>query len=197
VSELHSKKGKRVTIRFDDDFSNEVDNFQKLHNIKTWVKALHLRDKENLQKIEELTSEKKKAQSIFDYMQKKGLSEDTPLDKDMSISTSPELSEEACIFMVYVKREPKCGDPNAPIESFLKKHLNPQICALCQKLKNQKAQAIQKKQDEKHEKALEKAKEETRKAVEQLNKPSRKRDDFRGEPRVNYDTSNPHGEPIW
>jgi len=162
---------------------------------------MHLRDKDNLKKIEELTSElaslKNKEGSIFDYMQKKGLSADTPLDKDMSIPTSTELSEEACIFMVYVKREPKCGDPNAPIESFLKKHLNPQICALCQKLKRIKENALQKKADEKHEKALEKAKEETRKAIEQLNKPSRKRDDFRGEPRVNYDTSNPNGAPVW
>jgi len=192
-----SKKGKRLTVRFDDDFYGEVETYQKDHNITTWNKALHLRDKDNLQRIEELTSEKKKAQSIFDFMKKKGLSEDIALDKDMSISTSTELSEKACSFMVYVKREPKCGDEDAPIETFLKRHLNPQICALCQRLKRERENALQKKADEKHEKALAKAKEETRKAVEQLRKPSRKRDEYSGTRRVDYDTSNPTGGVIW
>jgi len=194
---MRSKKGKRLTARFEDDFYGEVESYQNLHNIKTWVKALHLRDKENLQKIEELTSLKKKEGSIFDYMRKKGLSEDTALDKDMSIPTSTELSEDACAFMVYVKREPKCGDPDAPIESFLKRHLNPQICALCQKLKKQKVQAIQKKQDEEHEKQLAKAKAETHKHAQRLYKNLREQDEFKGEPRVNYDTSNPTGGVTW
>jgi len=197
VSELHSKNGRRLTVRFDDDFYGEVESYQNLHNLKTWVKALHVRDKENLQKIEELTSLKNKKDSIFDYIQKKGLSADTPLDKDMSISTSTELSEKACSFMVYVEQEKVCGNPDAPISAFLKRHLNVQICALCQKLKRIKENELQKKQDEDHEKALEKAKEETRKAVEQLNKPSRKRDDFAGQPRVNYDNACPNGAPVW
>jgi len=192
---MASKKGKRLTVRFDDDFYGEVETYREEHKIKTWNKALHLRDKENLKRIEELTSEKKKAQSIFDYMQKKGLSEDTPLDKDMSIPTSTELSEEACEFMVYVKREPKCGDPDSPIDSYLKRHLNPQICMLCQKLKNQKTQAIQKKQDEEKEKQLQKLREQSHKHMNSIKKTLG--DDFKGEPRVDYDTSNPNGEPIW
>jgi len=194
---VSSQKGIRRNTRFETDFYNEVETYQNLHKIKTWNKALHLRDRENLQKIEELTSLKKKEGSIFDYMQKKGLSEDTPLDKDMSISTPADLSEEACAFMVYVKREPKCGDPDAPIESFLKKHLNPQICALCQKLKREKENAIQKKEDEEHKKQLAKAKEETHKHALRLNKTLSERGDYGGQPRVNWDASNPLGAPEW
>jgi hypothetical protein len=196
---MSSQKGIRRNTRFESDFNNEVEAYQKLHKIKTWNKALHLRDKENLQKIEELTSEvtslKKKNSSVFNFMQKKSLSEDTPLDKDMSISTSTEISEKPCSFMVYVKNEPKCADPDAPIDSYLKKHLNSQICALCQKLKREKENNLQKKEDEDHEKALAKAKEETRKAVEQLNKRSRGRDEYAGSRRVNYDTCAPNGAP--
>ena len=198
MSNVSSQDGVRRTTRYETDFDNEVTNYQKEHNIKAWNKALHLRDKDNLKKIEELTSEntslKKKYQSIFDFMQKKGLSEDTPLNENMSIPTSTDVSEEACGFMVYVKREPKCGDPDAPIESFLKKHLNPQICALCQKLKREKENALQKKEDEEHKKALAKAKAETRKHAQRLKKTL---SEGYGGQRVNYDASNPLGEPIW
>ena len=198
---MNSKIGKRLSVRFDDDLYGEVESYQKLHKIKTWNKALHLRDKENLQKIEELTSEntslKKKNGSIFNFMQKKNLSENTPLDKDMSISTSTEISEKPCSFMVYVKNQPNCANPDAPIDSYLKRHLNPQICALCQKLQKQKVQALQKKEDEDHAKALEKAKAETKRYAERLNKPLRERDEYAGSSRVNYDTSNPNGAPVW
>ena len=51
--------------------------------------------------------------------------------------------------MVYVKNDPKCGDPDAPIDSYLKRHLNPQICALCQELKKKKREELQKKGEEK------------------------------------------------
>jgi len=106
-----------------------------------------------------------------------------------------EISEKPCSFMVYVKREPKCGDPDAPIESFLKRHLNPQICALCQRLKRIKENAIQKKQDEEKEKQLQKLREQSNRHMNSIKKTLG--DDFKGEPRVNYDTSNPYGQPIW
>jgi len=49
-----SKNGRRLTVRFDDDFYGEVETYRKLHKIKTWNKALHVRDRENLQRIKEL-----------------------------------------------------------------------------------------------------------------------------------------------
>jgi len=198
---MNSKIGKRLSVRFDDDLYGEVESYQKLHKIKTWNKALHLRDKENLQKIEELTSEntslKKKNGSIFNFMQKKNLSENTPLDKDMSISTSTEISEKPCSFMVYVKNQPNCANPDAPIDSYLKRHLNPQICALCQKLQKQKVYAIEKKEDEEKEKQLEKLRKENHRRQERINKTLREQGDFRGESRVNWDASNPLGGVTW
>jgi len=108
-------------------------------------------------------------------------------------NNSTEISEKPCSFMVYVEQEKVCGDTNAPIDTFLKRHLNPQICALCQKLKREKFNALQKKADEKQEKALEKAKAETHKHAQRLFG----KEEFAGQPRVNYDTSNPNGAPIW
>ena len=60
-----------------------------------------------------------------------------------------EFSEKACHFMVYVKKDPKCGDPDSPIDSYLKRHLNPQICALCQELKTKKLEEAKQKEKEK------------------------------------------------
>ena len=161
---MSSKKGKRLTVRFDDDFYDEIEAYRKLHKLKTWKKALHSRDRGNLQIINEQQARiiqlEQEQKSVFSYLNEKGLSQDAPLEdnisrvKEISRHNSMEFSEKACEFMVYVKKDPKCGDPDSPLSSYLKRHLNPQICALCQKLKMKKLEEAKKKEKDKIKKQI-------------------------------------------
>jgi DNA repair exonuclease SbcCD ATPase subunit len=166
---MNSKKGMRLTVRFEQSFYDRVENYRKAHGIGTWVKALHLRDVEKDERIEELEAQivesEKESKSVLSYLQK-GFSENEALEREESSMgqvagrDSMEFSEKACWALVYVKNKPICGDPDAPIDSHLKRHLNPQICALCQKLKK-KAEVEQKKENEQKEKALQKLRRKT------------------------------------
>lgn len=150
---------------YDFIFSNINPKKKERNN---FTKAFHFTVKELQQKIEELTSEnaslKNEKLSISDYLHEKGLSPKQALHNDMSMveSIPTEIPEKPCEFRVFVDRDPKCGDPDAPIDSYLKRHINAQICALCQKLKKkalaEKEKEAKRKQDEETKRFREKTK---------------------------------------
>jgi hypothetical protein len=182
---MNSKQGIRRNTRFESDFNNEVETYQKLHKIKTWNKALHLRDKENLQRIEELTSElaslKNKEQSIFDFMQRKGLSEDTPLDKDMSISAPAQISEKACKGLSHKKNgEPFCIDPTSPISSDARRHLNHEVCKFCKEERAKQPKEDEKKQEEEIKRFYEQKKREVHDLQKSVNETIKKQNSSKG-----------------
>jgi hypothetical protein len=187
-----NKSSNQFTVKWTEEDKPLREDFEKeKEKQKSNMKAFRVKLKENIDMkiaISELQKENEKLRAFEIYAkdQISGKGEE-----------STEISEKPCSFMVYVKNQPNCADPNAPIDSYLKRHLNPQICALCQKLKREKENAVHKKEDEDQQKALEKAKAETRRYAERLKEPLRKRDEFAGSPRVNWDSGAPNGAVIW
>ena len=155
------------TVKFEPwayDLISSTVNANKKER-KNWSKALHFKLRELEEKdriIEKLKSEKQKRLSIFNYLQKEGLSPKQPLPNDMSIveSIPIEIPEKSCEFKVFVDRNPNCGDPDAPISPYLKRHLNGQICALCLKLKKKALGEVKRKQDEEIKRFHEKTRKE-------------------------------------
>jgi hypothetical protein len=189
---VENKSSNQFTVKWTEEDKPLRDDFEKeKEKQKSNMQTLRVKLKENIdmkKAISELKKENEKLKAFEVYAK----------DQISGESEQPmEISEKPCSFMVYVKNQPNCANPDAPIDSYLKRHLNSQICALCQKLQKQKAQAIQKKEDEDYQKALEKAKAETKKYADRLKEPSRKRDEYAGSPRVNWDSGAPNGAVIW
>ena len=158
------KKSMRVKAWLDDLISSNMNPRKKERD--NYSKALHFTVREFQEKIKELTSEnaslKDEKLSIFDYLHKEGLSPKEALQNDMSTvkDVSTEIPEKSCEFKVFVDRNPNCGNPDAPISPYLKRHLNGQICALCLKLKKKALGEVKRKQDEEIKRFHEKTRKE-------------------------------------
>lgn len=142
---MPSEKGKRKTVRFEDDFHDNVEAYGKLHNL-TWNKALHARDRKNLQTIKEqkarIVELEQQQNSVFSYFKKneKDLSSNQPLEGNMSIVkeipnfASTQFSDITCNALGYNKKTGEffCMDSKAPISTKARRNFNPQVCVFCQ-----------------------------------------------------------------
>jgi hypothetical protein len=197
---MNSKKKHRISAWIKQEYYEEIETCRKIHGLKSWTEALHLNHEENLQKIKELEVRivelEKEPNALSSWLKEKGISIDELLEhKETSAGQvagrdSMEFSEKACWALVYVKKNPICGDPDAPISPYLKRHLNLQICALCQKLKKKKLEAEEQKKAEEKRKMLEEVRRKAKEAQKRVDKTLKEQENFGGEPRVNWNPPN-------
>lgn len=165
-----------VTFKIEKDLDAEIQTYADAHGLN-YTQALHARDKENRQRIAELTSEntslKEKEVSIHAYLKEKGLSEDAPSQNTMSTVTetpkhsSKPFSDVACPDLDYLKGKAVCLNLDAPIPSFVKRSLTPRACMRCQKKRNKELEEAQK-QEEKQRKLIEKQRRDIHRGAERI-----------------------------
>jgi len=181
-----SRNGRRLTVRFDDDFYGEVESYQKLHKIKTWVKALHVRDKENLQRIKELEN------NGFDK-------KDAKLNGGQPLSESEIPSKEQFLKSIKENNPPyELINPLA-VECFYHAY-NPQTKQhFCEEKKIDPYACMRRHQRFKSMKrrCVPVGRKKNNSTTKSNHTRTIKDDPYKGYPKVNYDKANPLGDIIW
>ena len=152
----------RKTLTFPCHIYKKVEKSSKDKNFSRKAIPLIIKGLETVEILKEKDQRIKELEKGLDdtvEMLKEGRS---PKD----ITTIP---EKACSFMVYVDNQAVCGDIDAPIPSYLKRHLTAQICAICQREKERKRKEQEKKDKEEVKKFHEKKKKEAKKLQKRVN----------------------------